>query len=436
MSQALATLSRNIIPLLICITLAACNGSYTAFESDKSFDTDVKTADIEQSNAELMILGAYQSAFLGHYQSAAYHFLDASDLPADAVPTSVDKQFQRICSTGGTAVYTYSKGPGEVHSVGDVISVAYADCIEGDAVYNGSMTGTYSKLRGLNDRFVNISSSECIDNLKSNLSVADTNIIYVTGDVLRFTRVSDKLKVEVILIEESSSGVRVELIKEEQYINKLDKAIVVHQPTLIPEDAVTSINGDQIYSIVDAAEKERFCQVFERTLNVQFNNFSTNKIDYLFTSLNGAVTLLDSQETTNRVNQSLINSNFSTTVVQGNSTEVYRMKNYSVEQAINKADDTYSYVFNGLISNANLLNGQVSLTTLGRLLGSFGSAYPKTGIFEMKARGLERVLMIPDNFNILLRVDYNGDSTGNGFGDFDVFINTTWSDLFSREFKE
>ncbi|MFT6905489.1 MAG: hypothetical protein ACJAS1_002145 [Oleiphilaceae bacterium] len=436
MSLALAALSRNLIPLLTCITLAACNGSYTAFESDRDFDADVKTADIEQSNVELMILGAYQSAFLGHYQSAAYYFLDASDLPVDAVQASVDNQFQRICSNGGTAIYTYSRGPGEVHAVGDVISVAYDNCIEGDAEYNGSMTGTYSKLRGLNDRFVNISSSECIDNLKSNLSVADTNIIYLTGDEVRFTRVSDELKVEVILFVESSSGDNVESIKEERYINKLDKAIVVHQPTVIQEGAVTSINGDRIYSIADADNNEEFCQIFERSINVQFNHFSTNKTDYLYTSLNGTVTILDSQETTNRVNQSFLNSNFTTTVSQGNTTEVYSMKDYSVEQAINKADDTYSYVFNGLISNDNLLKGQVSLTTLGRLLGSFGSTYPKTGIFEMKARGLERVLMVPDNLNILLRVDFNGDSTGNGFGDFDIFINTTWPDLFSRNFKE
>tara|TARA_R110001592_G_scaffold86031_5_gene254084 strand:+ start:11542 stop:13026 length:1485 start_codon:yes stop_codon:yes gene_type:complete len=494
MSQALAALSRNLIPLLVCITLAACNGSYTAFESDADFDTDQKTADIEQDNAELMTLAAYQSAFLGHYQSAAYFFLDASDLPLDAKdfpqnlselplvasnlpldsdPTTIDKW--RPCSIKGAALYTYTRNLGEAHKVGDRISVSYDNCIDGDAEYNGSMTATYAKIRGLNDRFVEFSTEQCLTKLQdklnfninnsffdfftfdlendyflnanneifyrgADLSFNGTRAISVPGDEIRFTRVENKLKVDILSlnsVDTDEGGVNVVAsIDLSFYITKDQSVIFILRPKEPVDTMVTSIDGDQFYTVVALEGKKQNCQNFERTLNVNFNNFSTNKTDYLTTALNGNVTLLESQETANRVNQSFVDSNFTTTVIQGNTTEVYSMKDYSVEQAVNKSDDTYSYVFNGLVSNTNLLKGQVFLRSAVKLLGSFSSQYPKAGGFEMLGKGLERVYMIPDNLKIQLRVDYNGDSTGNGFGEFDVNINTTWPELFAREFKE
>ena len=476
MGHALAALSRNLIPLLICIALTACNGSYTAFESDSDFDNDVKTADIRQDNAELITLAAYQSAFLGHSQSAAYMFLDASDLPVDnIVPTPVDEEIQRICSNGGSAFYFYTKDLGEAHEVGDKVSIRYENCIEGSNVYNGSMTGTYTKLRGLNDRFVNFDTEQCMAKLQGDLNInvlsidaltydsdqgyyiinddgeriinsgetvdlISSRVISVPGDDIRFTRVGKYLIADILSIEttdgpDGDTGLIINTDLSFSITND-QNIIFILRPKEPAAEMITSIDGDQFYSVVGLEDKKENCQGFERTLSVKFKDFSTTKSDYLMTNLNGSVTLLDAQETSNRVNHSFIDSDFTTTVTQGNSTEVYSMKDYSVEKALNIVNNAYSYEFNGLVKNTNVLGGQIALTTTGRLLGSFDSLYPSSGVFEIKAQGLERIYIVPDNSKIQLRVDFNGDSNGNGFGDFDLpYIDTTWAELFAREFQ-
>jgi hypothetical protein len=473
MSQAVAALSRNLISIFVCLSLAACNGSYTAFESDVDFNVDVKTADLKQDNAELFLLAAYQSAFLGHYQSAAYLFLDASDLPEDAVPTSTNNQFQRICSNGGTALYSYTRNAGEAHKVGDGIFVSYEKCIEGDFEYNGSMKGTYSKLRGLNDRFVTFGNVQCLNKLQSNLAIDESYLDIYTydaereyfvinnaeiaylgderdvvrsatfvlpGDDIRFTRVGSELKVDILTInkiERAEGGFDVVTRVDISFFISKDKNVIFIVMPKVPEgDMVASIDGDQFYTVENLENTKENCQGYERTLDVNFYNFSTKKTDYLTTTLNGSVTLFEAQETSNRVNQSIVNSDFNTTVTQGYSTEVYSMKDYNVEKALNLTDNSYSYGFDGLVSNSNVFGGQIAVTTEGKLLGSFSSLYPYAGAFEIRAKGLERIYMVPDNLKTQLRVDYDGDSTGNGFGDFDIYINTTWLDLFERNFKE
>lgn len=442
MSHAVAALSRNLIPLLICTALAACNGSYTAFESDVDFDKDVKTADISLENAEKITLSAYQSAFLGHYQSAAYLFLDASDLPEDVQPTGLDKQVQRDCdninNVVGTATYTYPREAGEVHKVGDRLSVVYDNCVSGDRKYNGTLTAKYTKIKGLNKRFVNISTNECVENLKKDLSVDDANILNLNGDELQFTRISDELRVEVYLYEPSSEDAdeRTKVLKDKYFIPKSTNTILVHQPSSLPDDAVTSENGDQVYSVVDAVSKRQRCQSFERTLNVNFDQFSTDKLGYLYTSLNGTVTLLETQESQQRINQSFVNSNFTTLVKQGNMTEVFTMKSYSVEKALSLTKHSYAYEFDGLVSNTNVFGGVIQLGTPVNLLGSMSNDYPHTGNLEIKAKGLEQINLLPNYLKLDIQVDYNGDSSGNGFGDIDSIIYTTWEKLFTRDFQE
>ena len=476
MGHALAALSRNLIPIIICFILTACNGSYTAFESDVNFDNDVKTADIRQDNAELITLAAYQSAFLGHSQSAAYLFLDASDLPVGADPISlpevtdpslINDQFREsICFNGGSAIYSYSRSSGEAHKVGDRISIVYEGCVDENMTeYNGSMSGAYTKIKGLNDRFVVTNTEQCMAKLQDNLNInelsidditydSDQNyfivnndssrIIYpgenvdlnssrvvsVPGDDISFERVGSRLKVDIL---STKTVITTDL---SFYVANNQNIIFILRPKEPTDEMITSIDGDQFYSVVGLEDKKENCQGFERTLSVKFKDFSTTKSDYLMTTLNGSVTLLEAQNTPNRVNHSFIDSDFTTTVTQGNSTEVYSMKDYNVEKALNIANNAYSYAFNGFVKTTNLLGGQVALTTTGRLSGSFSNLYPSAGVFEIKAKGLERIYMVPDNSKIQLRVDYNGDSTGNGFSDFDIFINSTWSELFAREFKE
>ena len=171
MKQVLASLPRNLVALLICTFLVACNGSYTAFESDKDLDVDPKTADIEKDTAELITLSALQSALYGHYQSIAYKFLDASDLPL-------------TCSNieGSVDYNAYGKEAGEEYNVGDRIAVTYNQCMSNGATYSGSLQGKYTKIKGLNNRFVNMTTAQCLPRVQKELGGGFSSINTFTYD--------------------------------------------------------------------------------------------------------------------------------------------------------------------------------------------------------------------------------------------------------------
>lgn len=436
MSHSVAALSRNLISLLICTALVACS-------SDVDFNKDKKTADIELENAESITLAAYQSAFLGHFQSAAYLYLDASDLPSGLTPTGVDKQFQGDCENIenihglGSAIYTYMRNAGEEHKTGDKVSVVYNNCLIGEQIYNGALYAKYTKLKGLNKRFRNLSTSECVESLKKEISANNANIFSLTGDELQFTRISDELKVENYLNDPDDENNKI--FKDEITIHKNTRSIIIHQPSTLPldEDIVASENGDQVYSVVDGVNKKQQCQSFERTLSVTFDEFSTDKIDYLYTSLNGSVTLFEGQQSQTRMNQSFLNSDFTTTVRQGNSTEVFTMKDYSVQRGLSLSSNSYAYEFDGLVSNSAIFGGVVQMSsTAGQLLGTLDNTYPHKGSITIAGKGLEQIFVFPSYLNVQIQVDYDGDSTGNGIGDVDDVIYTTWNKLFEREFQQ
>jgi len=220
---------------------------------------------------------------------------------------------------------------------------------------------------------------------------------------------------------------------ETKVVGKTEKVIIVNNLLELPVDAITSETGDQLYSVIDQENKKHNCQNFERTLSVSLNQFSSEKGD-LKTTLDGSVTLFEAQDSTNRLYQELIDSNFTTTVEQGNLEQVYTMSNYRVQKALNLENSSYSYLFEGLVSSSALF-GAVQLTSLGKLLGNLSEAYPYSGSMEIKGQGLERINLIATNLNISLQIDFNGDSNGTGFADLDVIVDTTWADLFERNFK-
>ena len=440
MSQVLASLSRKFIPLVICFLISACNGSYTAFESDEDFNVDSKTTDIETENAEKIALAALQSAYLAHYHSALYDFLDASDLPADAVLLAEKNTYE--CALGeqgeppGTVQYTFTRAAGEIHKPGDRISVSFDNCKQGNVLHNGKLSATYAKIKGLNNSFIGTDTQTCLANLQEELNLSDSQVIYVSGDDVKFRSVADTLEVDVIDYVFTGSGedlVRTDKVLETKVVGKSEEVIIVNNLLELPVDAITSETGDQLYSVIDQESEKHNCQNYERTLSVSLNQFSSEKGD-LKTTLHGSVTLFEAQNSTNRLNQELIDSNFTTTVEQGNLEQVYTMSNYRVQKALNLANDSYSYLFEGLVSSPALF-GTVQLTSLGKLLGNLSEAHPYSGSMEIKGQGLERINLIATNLNISLQIDFNGDSNGTGFADLDVIVDTTWADLLERNFK-
>lgn len=436
MSQAWASFTWKLVLLSNFLLIAGCNGSYTAFEGDKQINVDKKTVDVETENAESLSLAALQSAYLAHYRAPLYQFLDASDLPDDAHLLQAPNTYERVCTHGGTAQYTFSRAAATTHKPGDTISVRFDNCGEGAALYNGSLSGRYTKIKGLNATFAGINTQTCLANLQQELSLSDHQVITVEGDDVRFSQVSDTLVVEVlqyIYTEVDGQLEREDIILQTLSVAKNEKAIIVNELLNRPAAAVTSENGDQLYSVKELKATRQLCQGFERTLSVTLRDFST-KIDDVTTALNGSVTLFEAQQSVKRVNQEIVNSNFQTRVIQGNLEQAFSMIDYRVQKAVNFANNSYAYLFEGSVSSP-ALGGRVELTSLGKLFGNFADPYPFSGSFEVKGRGLERVNLIVTNLNVRIQIDFDGDSTGNGFSDIDVFIDTTWADLFARNFQ-
>ncbi len=436
MRKAGASLSGKLILLFICALVSACNGSYTAFEDDKDFDRDPKTVDIETDNSESLSLSILQSAYLAHYQSALYDFLDASDLPEDVTFVPERNVYERSCAVEGTVNYSFTRAAGVTHKSDDRITVIYDNCDEGDIKYDGKLTARYTKVKGLNNSFVGTDTPTCTENLQQQLDISDRNVIHVSGDDIKFRRVADTLEVDVLdyqFTQEGEQTIRTDVVLETHVVGKKERVIIVNTLLSPPVNAVTSINGDQLYSVIDNTDKKYACQSFERTLKASLNNFSTQKND-LKTTLNGSVTLYEAQENANRVNQEIINSDFKTIVQQGNITETYSMTDYRVQKTLDRAKRSYAYLFEGFVSSS-VLGGKVQLTKSGKLLGNLDESYPFSGSLEFLGRGLERINLLVTNQTIRIQIDFNGDSTGTGFGDIDVFIDTNWTDLFERNFQ-
>ena len=442
MSQAWASLSKASILFSICIIMSACNGSFTAFEDDADLDTDAKTVDIELENAEEVTLAVLQSSYFAHRQSALYTFLDASDLPShpeNAVydPNTKLYQLGATCTGGGTALFGFSRAFGEEYKAGDRISLSFDKCGLEEGLYNGSLEGRYTKIKGLNNAFIGNNTQTCLANLLEDLELDSNQVIYVSGDDLKFREVEDTLEVDVldyVYAGVEGNQTRTDLVLETYAIPKAEKVIFVNFLLDPPVNAVTSVDGDQLYSVDEMVSTKHACQNYERTLSVTLKDFSHTNYDDLTTTLNGAVTLFEAQDTPVRLNQEIIDSNFQTTVKQGNLEQSFRMTNYRAQKALQLDKQTYGYLFQGFVSSP-AIGGTVELTNLGKLFGNLADPYPSSGSLEIKGQGLERILIRLDQQNIQFQIDSNGDSTGNGFSDFDVRVDSRWEELYAREFQ-
>jgi hypothetical protein len=434
MSHALASLSRILMPLFLGLIVAGCNGSYTAFEDDADFNTDPKTVDIETENAERITLSVLQSAYLAHYHSALYKFLDASDLPEGITPDQ-DGRYIRNCLNSGTAEYTFTRPAGEIHKSGDRVTLVYDNCDEDDVLYDGELSARYTSVKGLNNAFTGTDTQTCLANLLDELDLNENQVITVQGDDLKFRNVASTVEVDVIDYQFEGDGSDVErtdVVLDTHVIGKNDKVVIVNEILEPPTDALVSVNGDQLYSVLALVNKKYACQTYERTLRVTLKDFSTRKND-LTTIINGSLTLFEAQETPDRVNQEIIDSSFQTRVKQGNLEQSFQMSEYRVQKALQRENNSYTYLFTGFISSPTF-NGKLELTSAGKLVGYVDDDYPSSGSLEIKGRDLERILLRVNGLHLEFQVDFNGDSTGNGFSDFDVRIDNRWPELLEREF--
>jgi len=444
----------SLVIVISALVLISCDKLSEEFEfalDDVVDEERSSTVDIELENAELIALGVLQSTLFTHLNSRLYDFLDASDLPEDAVNDG--ETYFVGCDVAGSAEYTFSRPSGEAHKAGDKISVEYTDCDEGEGlVHNGKLTGRYTEIKGLNDRFVEIDTDTCLANLQKELpgnvriiDPVDENGDPLDGDEVRFKAVAGTLVIEVVQVTLDEDEVPVDDNDDNTYtvtnsfvIGAEETAILVNRRLRQSgeEEVMTSGDGgDQIYSVVDREGNKALCQGYQRTLNVSLSNFYSKK-DELQHALNGSVTLFSGTEDLNRFTTEIRESTFSTTVQQGNLAEQFLMTDYTVTETFDTVTGSYNMVFDGDISSEAIFGTtSVSLLPSSPLLGNYSEDYPNSGILSILGRGLEQILITSTDLRLTIAVDFDGDSTGNGRSDSDEFINTSWSDLIDREFE-
>ena len=437
----------SLLVVITSLALISC-------EHDVDFDKNNRTVDVREDNAELIALGALQSTLLAHRYSPLYDFLDASDLPAQAVETLPESGIYSVnCSDlhpvgsgEGTILYTFSRAEGEPHLVGDAISVTYQNCNKGDGIiYNGTLLASYSNVEGLNDRFVEIDTDSCVANLQESLS-SEARIIdpevNLDGDEIRFRNVADTMVVEVInysVVE----GVDLQEVTNSFEVGKNETAIIVNRKSGLSEDAMTSVDGDQVFSIIERKSKQELCQGYRRTLATSLNGFSLEQ-DELQIELNGAINLLEGTDDLNSFVNEVRDSRFSITVKQGfhieDSEKVwheisdYSFSGFTVAMTYDQTTQAYAYRASGEISSAAIF-GTAEISTTSPLLGNLADDYPEGGNYTILGQGLEQLEIVVNGQQLSLQVDYNGDVDGDSFRDVDAVIDTTWDDLMNREFK-
>jgi len=465
MRQVFRLLAATIFPIACAFLMTACEnagdafsfksaddvllfknvGDPALFESDQTLGEDRKTTDIiEDENTELIALGTLQSTLFAHQNSALYNFLDASDLPAGS-----DENGTLICSNASdeitaTVAYDFSRsaldtqGNPSAHKVGDTISVTYDNCSDGrGAVYNGTLSARYSEIRGLNETFVEVDTDYCVATLQEELSISSSDVIDVSGHEVRFTQVGDAINVQVVetsVVSSDESEQQIDTIVDTFFVPITSDVLIVNSRVSTSDTAITSIDGDQVYSLVDGQYKEEACQRYERTLSATLTGFSTDK-DNLLTTLDGTVELLLVSDNLSTVDASIQNSSFTTTVEQGELTEIFSMSDYTVSAVFNSVAGVYRYELSGYVTS-DALFGTVQLVTQSQVNGNLSEKYPFVGTLRVLGVELEQIWMTIKGQEIELSVDYNGDTTGNGMSDNDKLFSTTWDELIARDFQE
>jgi len=418
-----------LVILAFSVFLIACSDikdELDIFQDDKPFNVDSKTLDVTLDNTEEVTLGVVQSTFFTHLYLPIYEFLDNQDFPEEAVE---GEDFN--CENGGTANYSSSRDVGEKMYVGDRLSVTYNECVQENGwVYDGSLTAKITKLEGLNERFDVADTETCIANLQSDLGsdVGNDGVVSMSGNEIRFNEFIDYVEVELIDVD-GESGETESLI-----IDRDETLIVVNRPPEPPEGAITSVYGDQVFSVVDKEVEEVECQRFEKTLSATLSQFSVKKDDITY-MIDGNLNLFEGTKDFRSFVHEIRDSDYTTTIKQEGSVETFNMEGYSIAKFQGPQLDTYVFDLRlgGSISSS-VFPGLLTVSLNEKVIGYSESKYPFAGDFEIFGQGFEKIKVVLSDSTLGLQVDYNGDSTGNQRSDIDFSFNVSWDDLFNRDF--
>jgi|GEM_PF-4149053 len=302
------------------------------------------------------------------------------------------------------------------------------------------------------------------DTTSSNLG--DIKVIGVVADDVRFLNYQDELKIEVFgkiqmvddagvlvvnadgnpvfqvetdedgepILDDEENTIIQQSVLAEYVIEDDEKVIVINYPRDESGNVVTGINDIQVYGVEEQLSTQVNCQQFERQLSATLTGFSVKKEATTY-QIDGALNMIDGTGDSKAFTHEIRDSNFTTTIKQENSIGIFKMGDFTIAKV--QGSKTGSYLFDTKLSGSvesAVFPGLLTVSIFDEVIGERGDEHPQKGEFDILAQGLEQVRVVVEENLMLLDVDYNGDSTGNGRFDPDYAINTNWNDLLNRDF--
>jgi len=236
------------------------------------------------------------------------------------------------------------------------------------------------------------------------------------------------------ILDSDGNVTYVRAVIETHILAENETAIVINHPREQAENSVTSVNGDQVFSVVNRTVQTMKCQHFERELNTILTGFSVEK-DGISYGIDGRIKLVNGTNEHNSFVNEIRDSSFTTTVKQEESVELFEMGNYSIArvQDLQSGPYVFDMRLDGNISSSSF-PGLLTVTLTNKLVGLSGNDHPSEGAFSIFAQGLEQISILIEGLTVHLFIDYNGDTTGNGRTDADFGLDTSWEDLLNRDF--
>ncbi len=409
--------------------LAACT-------EDIDFDRNDRTVDVRLDNAEMISLGVLQSTLLAHTYLPLFDFLDASELP-DRVIAQGDGSYLLNCVVSGTVLYTASRAAGEQHQAGDRVQAEFDLCDNGNGtIYDGSYSASYRGVSGLNKHFVMIDTDSCLAAIQERISGLET-LIEVSGDEVFFTRNGADMRVTVNnLVSASEGAAAVYELVEEYLVPKGVNAIVVNRRTNLPAAAVTSIDGDDLYSLVDNLAVTENCQAYERRLAMTYASLSIERGGMVLV-IDGSVNVKQNSLDSKVLESAIDSSTYSVRVTQGRSENTYNLKGFTLAQTLDPETGVYSISLDGSISSS-VFGGLLELQndSQRQIIGRLQNDFPHSGLVRLLGQNDEQIALVFNGQNIAVQVDFDGDNNGDLRSDIDQVINTTWAELIARDFQQ
>ncbi|TNC82290.1 MAG: hypothetical protein C9356_04535 [Oleiphilus sp.] len=442
----------RLIFLIFAVSLGACTDlkdELEVFKDDVDFDANNRTMDIRVSRAEEIVLSSIQSAYLPHIYLPFFDFLDVTDLPENAVVEG--EGFRADCAISGSANYTFQRGSELEYRKGDIFTVTYQDCMNTEGLtHDGTVSWKYSRIEGLNNRFTMIDSETCLARLDETtdgrinlVENIDSDGEYFPADSVRFIRVEDELELHYLALVGNEVDDEYEVV---QTVRLRERAVVVIRSLVEDPDRMDegvtrymlasgeypSVDGDEMYSVKGNNWEKENCQAFTRYGSVKATQLSATLQDGTRYSINDRFSAHDGSSDFAMYEQRVGSDELNVTWARGVIEDTFRFQDFEAVKSVSVASGSYSFRADGDFKHPDF--GIARFETNGVILAEGMFEAPYDGDITILGQNFETIDLLLFPFDLLIRVDVDGDNDGDNVPDDDAILATFWQDLIDGVF--